>query len=349
MLPFGYRKQSIIFINLIMWVKLNKDQRLTMLKQTANERGLPAFVIEKDWWVCIILKAIFQSKYADSIIFKGGTSLSKAYQLIDRFSEDIDLIIDRHLLGFDELKSNTQIKKLRKASGGFIINEFREELIVQLAQLGITADWYEIKYNNHVDDTSDPNTLEIYYQALIPVSNAYIQQRVLLEMGARSLTEPAEPKSIVSFVDEKYRDLEFAAPPFTVQVVVPTRTFIEKALLLHEEFAKPIDKIRTDRLTRHFYDLDKIRQSEYGKRAIADNELFETIVAHRMTVNSLRGLDYSNHKKGKLSILPPEEIIKNWEADYKVMQENMIVGASLSWEELLASVQTIQNELNNEI
>ncbi|WP_379090711.1 nucleotidyl transferase AbiEii/AbiGii toxin family protein [Pedobacter sp. UC225_65] len=332
-----------------MWIKLNKNQRLTMLEQTANEKGLPAFVIEKDWWVCIILKAIFQSKYADSIIFKGGTSLSKAYQLIDRFSEDIDLIIDRHLLGFDELKSNAQIKKLRKASGGFIINEFREELIVQLGQLGITADLYEIKYNDHVDDTSDPNTLEIYYQSLIPVSNAYIQQRVLLEMGARSLTEPSEQKPIVSFVDEQYKDLEFAEPPFTVQVVVPTRTFIEKVLLLHEEFAKPVDKIRTDRLTRHFYDLDKIKQSEYGDRAIADDELFETIVEHRKTVTPLRGLDYSNHKKGKLSILPPQEIIKKWEADYKVMQENMIVGASLGWEELLARIQTIQNDFNNEV
>lgn len=332
-----------------MWIKLNKEQKIQTLEQTANEKGLPAFVIEKDWWVCIILKAIFQSKYADSIIFKGGTSLSKAYQLIDRFSEDIDLIIDRHLLGFDELKSNAQIKKLRKASGGFIINEFREELIVQLEQLGITSDLYEIKYNDHVDDTSDPNTLEIYYNSVVPVSDAYIQQRVLLEMGARSLTEPAEPKSIVSFVDEKYKDLPFAEPAFVVQVVVPTRTFIEKALLLHEEFSKPIDKIRTDRLTRHFYDLDKIYQSEYGKLAIADDQLFDTIVDHRKTVTPLRGLDYSNHVKGKLLILPPQEVIKQWEADYKVMQENMIVGASLSWEELLASVQTIQNEFNNEI
>src|SRR5690606_25126930 len=104
---------------------------------TGEARGLPAFVVEKDWWVCIILKAIFQSQYADSIIFKGGTSLSKAYGLIERFSEDIDLIIDRHLLGFDELVSKSAIKRLRKASGGFIINEFREELIVQLDKLGV--------------------------------------------------------------------------------------------------------------------------------------------------------------------------------------------------------------------
>lgn len=92
-----------------MWINLSKEQRVAVLKKVEVVYGLPAFVIEKDWWVCILLKAIFQSKYADSIVFKGGTSLSKAYNLIQRFSEDIDLIIDRRLLGFGELDSKTQI------------------------------------------------------------------------------------------------------------------------------------------------------------------------------------------------------------------------------------------------
>jgi len=127
-----------------MWINLTDEQKLQVLEQVENAIGLPAFVVEKDWWACVILKTVFQSKYADSIIFKGGTSLSKAYNLIDCFSEDIDLIIDRHLLGFDQLGSKSQIKKLRKASGGFIINEFREELITQLDQLGIDRKLYEI-------------------------------------------------------------------------------------------------------------------------------------------------------------------------------------------------------------
>ena len=330
-----------------MWINLSTEQKIQVLEQTGIAKGLPAFVIEKDWWVCILLKAIFQSQYADSIIFKGGTSLSKAYNLIDRFSEDIDLIIDRHLLGFDELNSKSQIKKLRKVSGGFIINEFRTELIGQLDQMGISQDLYEIRYNDHVDDTSDPNTLEIYYQSVVPVSNAYIEQRVLLEMGARSLTEPAETKPIISFVDNHYKDLPFTVEGFNVQVVVPTRTFIEKVLLLHEEFSKPLDKIRTDRLTRHFYDLNKIMQAGYGEQAIADDELFQTIVEHRKAVNPLRGLDYSNHEKGKLSILPPKEIISKWEDDYKIMQENMIVSESLNWVELIEEIKRIEDSFNH--
>jgi len=329
-----------------MWIDLTVEQKVQILQQTGEARGLPAFVVEKDWWVCIILKVIFQSQYADSIIFKGGTSLSKAYGLIERFSEDIDLIIDRHLLGFDELVSKSAIKRLRKTSGGFIINEFREELIVQLDKLGVSRDLYDIRYNEHVDDTSDPNTLEIYYSSAVPVSGHYIQQRVLLEMGARSLTEPIEQKPIVSFIDEAYPTTSFAQQAFDVKVVLPIRTFIEKVLLLHEEFSKPIDRIRVDRLTRHFYDLDKMMIAGYGEQAIADDELFNMIVDHRKTVNPLRGLDYSNHKKGKLSILPPTEIVDKWEADYKTMQENMFVGESLSWEELLQSIKHIENLLN---
>ncbi|MCK0124590.1 nucleotidyl transferase AbiEii/AbiGii toxin family protein [Gelidibacter sp. F2691] len=316
------------------------------MEQLGAERGLPAFVIEKDWWVCILLKAVFQSKYADSIIFKGGTSLSKAYHLIERFSEDIDLIIDRKLLGFTELKSASAIKRLRKASGGFIINEFREELILQLREIGIQDDQYEIAYNDHVDDTSDPNTLEIHYKSVVPVNNSYVEQRVLLEMGARSLTEPAEQKPINSFIDQHYKDLPFTKPSFNVQVVLPTRTFIEKTLLLHEEFSKPLDKIRTDRLTRHLYDLEKMMDTEYGVSAIADDDLFQTIVAHRKHVTPLRNFDYSNHEKGKLRIIPPNEVIKVWELDYKVMQENMIVGAHLNWNELMERITEVQNRFN---
>ena len=329
-----------------MWINLTDKQKLQVLEQVENEIGLPAFVVEKDWWVCAILKAVFRSKYAGSIIFKGGTSLSKAYNLIDRFSEDIDLIIDRHLLGFDQLDSKSQIKKLRKASGGFIINEFRVELINQLDQIGIDRKLYEIKYNDHIDDTSDPNILEIHYQTVVPTDNVYIQQRVLLEMGARSLTEPFETKPVISFLDHHYKDLDFTEHSFNVQVVIPTRTFIEKMLLLHEEFSKPVDKIRTDRLTRHLYDLDKIMKAGYGETAIADDELFETIVQHRKTVTPLRGMDYSNHVKGKLTIIPPDAIMERWEADYKTMQENMIIGKSLKWEELLGRIKELEVRFN---
>lgn len=330
-----------------MWIDLGEKRKIAVLEQVGNQIGLPAFAVEKDWWVCIILKAVFQSKYADSIIFKGGTSLSKAYGIIDRFSEDIDLIIDRHLLGFDELTSNSQIKKLRRTSGGFIINEFREELINQLNALGIDPDKYEIRYSYKVDDTSDPNTIEVYYESVVSAGSPYIEKRVLLEMGARSLTEPSEKRSITPFIDEQYQDSSFRLSSTEVLVVIPTRTFIEKVLLLHEEFSKPIDKIRTDRLTRHLYDLEKLMDTEYGLRAIEDHELFNTIVQHRKTVTPLRGMDYSNHKRETLNLIPPNEKLKDWESDYRTMQDNMIVGASLKWVTLIGRMREIEKRFRN--
>lgn len=329
-----------------MWINLEENQKIRLLEQMSTLTGYPVLVIEKDWWVCLVLKAIFQSKYADSVIFKGGTSLSKAYQLVERFSEDIDLIIDRHLLGFDELNSKSQIKKLRKASGGFIINEFREELIQQLTILGIDSSLYEIKYNDEVDDTSDPNTLELHYQSALDTNNDYIQKRVLLEVGARSLTEPSEKKAVISFIDKEFSHLPFALPEFNIQVVKPIRTFIEKTLLLHEEFSKPTDKIRTDRLTRHLYDLEKMMDTEHGIAAITDDELFNTIVEHRKNVTPLRGIDYSNHKKGKLKITPPQEVIQDWENDYKEMQQNMMAGESLPWNALIERIKEIERRFN---
>lgn len=329
-----------------MWINLPLDRQQQVLQQVSTTTGYPTYAIEKDWWVCVVLRAVFQTEYADSIIFKGGTSLSKGYQLIERFSEDIDLIIDRHLLGFDVLNSKTKIKKLRRASGGFIINEFREALIHQLKVLGIDKDLYDIRYNEHVDDTSDPNSLEIYYRSVTTNTNDYIQPRVLLEMGARSLTEPSEKRAIVSFIDEQFKTLTFSQDAFEVQVVLPIRTYIEKVLLLHEEFSKPVHKIRTEHLTRHLYDLEKLMDTSHGKSAASNNELFKTIVSHRKSVTPLRGLDYSNHVKGKLRIMPPGAVLKSWEQDYKTMQDNMIVGESLTWRALLVRIKEIEDTFN---
>ncbi|MBB1138381.1 nucleotidyl transferase AbiEii/AbiGii toxin family protein [Myroides sp. WP-1] len=333
-----------------MWNDLEKEQKKIVIEQTSLSLGIPLFAVEKDWWVCIVLKAIFQSKYANFVFFKGGTSLSKAYHLIDRFSEDVDLILDKKVLGFDSVSSKTKIKQVRKASGSFIINEFRKELIVQLEALGISSNHYRIEYNLHVDDTSDPNTLAIFYSSIVPDPSNYIQKRVLLEIGARSLTEPIELKDIMSFLDKHYSSAFFSMASFSVQTVLPTRTFLEKVLLLHEEFSKPIDTIRTERLSRHLYDVECLMRSPYGSLAIADDVLFDLLVEHRQLMTPIRGLNYSNHKKGKLSILPPEEVMNRWKTDYATMQEYMIIGESLPWVELLRRIKDIENKLNrNEI
>ncbi len=299
-----------------------------------NQLGLPVQAVEKDWWVTIVLKAIFSSKYAEHFVFKGGTSLSKAYHLIDRFSEDIDLAIDRTFLGFEGELSKTQIKKLRKASGTFIVSDFFNELREQLQKLGIPDEEYHLVTDTEIDDTSDPHTIELQYQSIVE-SGDYLPQRVLIEIGSRSLMEPSESKQIESIVGSVFPDQKFTLEPFQVEVVVPTRTFLEKIFLLHEEFLKPKDKIR------HLYDLERLMDHSFGKEALADKELFQTIVVHREKYTPVRGISYEWHSPKTLNFIPPQEVIALWEQDYKTMRENMFYGESLEFDEVIQRLKEL--------
>ncbi len=209
------------------WLKLSEKKRIDILNQVNSQTGLPIDAIEKDWWVTITLKAIFSSKYAQHLVFKGGTSLSKAYNLIERFSEDIDLSIDRAILGYEGELSKTQIKKLRKASGNFIVGEFKEELVTQLEKLGVNNENYNLIFKDEIDDTSDPHQIELEYNSIIEPGE-YIPQRVIIELGARALLEPNEPKSIESIIGQIYPEQTFTIPSFEVVVVKPTKNLFRK-------------------------------------------------------------------------------------------------------------------------
>jgi hypothetical protein len=303
--------------------------------------------IEKDWWVTIVLKAIFTSQYALHFVFKGGTSLSKAYSLIDRFSEDIDLAIDRSFLGFEGELSKTQIKKLRKVSGNFIINEFREELHKRLQELGIPPETYTLTTDENSDDTSDPHTLELEYKTIVEQGD-YLPQRVLIEIGARSLLEPSEERTIKSIIHEVYDTQKFVIDPFKVNVVIPTRTFLEKAFLLHEEFLKPTEKIRYDRLTRHLYDLERLMDHPFGLEAIKDKELFQIIVNHRTRYTPVRGISYDLHTHKTLNFIPPPEVIELWKNDYQAMRVNMFYGDTLEFEALIERLTELKSRFSEQ-
>lgn len=330
--------------NMNEWLKLSDRRRLEILNQVNSQTGLPTDAIEKDWWVTITLKAIFSSKFAQHLVFKGGTSLSKAYNLIQRFSEDIDLSIDRTILGFEGELSKTQIKKLRKASGNFIVGEFKEELISQLEQLGVNKEIYNIIFDDDIDDTSDPHRIELEYNSIVEAGE-YIPQRVIIELGARALLEPNEPKIIQSIIGQVYSEQVFTIQPFEVIVVVPTKTFLEKVMLLHEEFLKPTENIRHYRMSRHLYDIEKLMDHEYGKEAIKNKELFETLVQHRSKYTPVRGISYDLHTPQTINFIPPAEVMELWKKDYQAMQEFMIYGKTLEFEELIIKLTILKNEL----
>ncbi len=324
------------------FIKLSNKDKVNIFNQTSERTGLPSSAIEKDWWVTLSLNVIFSLRYANQIVFKGGTSLSKAWNLIERFSEDIDLVIDRKHLGFKEELSKTQVKKLRKASYAFIGNNFYTDFNNELIRLGVQNCELVVQETKNTD--TDPLIVELQYKSLTEKSE-YLKPRVLIEVGARSLMEPIDNKSIISIVSNEFRELPFAEKEIIIPVVSPKRTFLEKIFLLHEEFQKETKFIRVERMSRHLYDLEKLMDTIHGTEALKDIDLYNTIVRHRKNFNTIRGIDYENHKPNLINIIPPQETIKNWEKDYKTMQESMFYGDTLSFDKLMERM----NELNSRI
>jgi len=326
------------------WLKISKQRKIDILNQVSNRTGLPPIAIEKDWWVTLTLFCSFNQEYSQHIIFKGGTSLSKGWNLIERFSEDIDFAIDRKFFGFEGDISKNQIKKLRKKSCEFISNDFVSDLTNSFSNFKVT-DECEIKAIVTDQSDRDPQVIEIDYNSVLEKSD-YLPSRVLIEVSSRSLMEPSEDREINSLIGETFKDQSFSTKSFTIPTVLPQRTFLEKIFLLHEKFSGANGKIGAERLSRHLYDLEKLMDSKYGKAALKDENLFDNIVNHRKKFNAIRGFDYSNHTKGKIRIIPPDHIIKEWESDYNTMSAYMIYGKSLDFDALIIRIEELQKRVN---
>jgi hypothetical protein len=293
------------------WLTLSKERRIEILNQATELTGLPAIAIEKDWWVTLCLNASFSLPCSNQIVFKGGTSLSKGWDLIERFSEDIDLAIDRKFFGFEGDISKTQIRKLRKQSCEFISTEFFKDLTQTLTDWGVVAEC-ELFAQPVNDSDKDPQVIEIHYNSVVDTSE-YLPQRVLIEISSRSLMEPTEKREINSILSVNFPKLDFATDAYSIPTVLPQRTFLEKIFLLHEEFSQEPEKIRINRLSRHLYDLVRLMDTEHGIAALQDKELYNIIISHRAKFNPLRGLDYGNHTPDKIKIIPPESVIQEYE------------------------------------
>ena len=326
------------------WLTLSKERRIDILNKATELTGLPAIAIEKDWWVTLSLNSCFSLSHSKHIIFKGGTSLSKGWDLIERFSEDIDLAIDRSFFGFEGDISKTQIKKLRKQSCEFISTTFLEDLTSKLTEWKAISEC-ELIAQPIKNSDKDPQTIEIHYNSVIDTSE-YLPQKVLIEVSSRSLMEPTESIKVNSILSANFPKQSFVSDAISISTVLPQRTFLEKIFLLHEEFSQVPEKIRIDRLSRHLYDLEKLMDEEHGVDAIKNIPLYNSIVSHREKFNTLRGLDYSNHIPSKISILPPEQVIKDYKRDYEAMTNYMIYGEYLNFEKLIDRISELQRRVN---
>ena len=282
-------------------------------------------------------------KAAPYLIFKGGTSLSKAWGIIDRFSEDIDLGLSREFLGFSGKISRTQVGKLRDASYKYISETFLPELREAFKQNGYKdtkMDLIEVK-----SPDQDPVRIAIEYPSFTH-PNKYINPRVIVETGSRAMREPFTYRQFCSFVGIIFIGQPFADPKINIPCVNPERTYLEKLFLLHEEFQRPNKKIRVKRLSRHLYDILQIANTGYAERAMNDRELYMNIVKHREQFSRLGGVDYRTHFPPNLKPIPPDDILTLWEKDYKTLQNEMIYGKSLPFDQLIDEIRKIVKQIN---
>jgi hypothetical protein len=324
---------------------LTENQQIDIYALAHERTSVSQVVLEKDWWVTAVLRALFALPYSENLSFKGGTSLSKCYNLIERFSEDIDIAVNREFLGFSGTLSKSTIGScLRRASCSFVREKLQVDLQKQIETNGLNPADFSVKVNITPVTTTDPEIIEVHYKTLF--ADRYIKPVVKLEISGRSMSEPVRKIVLQSFLDEAFPNTPVSEKPFEINAVVPERTFIEKICLLHEEFAKSQELIRTERMSRHLYDLEKIMNTPVVENALKDKELYNSIVEHRRIFIGLKGFDYSTLAPAAIKIIPPDSIIAQWQQDYETMQRTMIYGKSLPFNDLINKIKQLNEKIN---
>ena len=335
------------------FVKLSDKDKIDIFNTVATLKHISKEAVEKDWWVIAVLRSLFTLPYSDNISFKGGTSLSKCWNLIERFSEDVDIAINREYFGFlgETLTKREVNKKLRKALCSFCRETLQFDLKKQLLTDGIPENLFSVTMEITDVTTVDPEKIFINYQSLfkneqIVTEDGYIKPSVILEVNGRSMKEPLERIEIKSLIDEFFEERQFADKSFSIFAVMPERTFLEKVCLLHEEFAKKNqEEIRVNRMSRHLYDIVRMLETPIAEQALQDTGLYKHIITHRRIFIGLRDFDYKTLLPQAINIIPPEGLLSKWEDDYNKMQ-TMIYGEALDFKTMIEKIKQLNEKIN---
>lgn len=332
------------------WQQLSTNERVAILQQIQDKENIHALAVEKDWWVTIILKALFQSTCAEALSFKDGTSLSKAWGLIERFSEDVDLAISHHYFGIEKTNKN-QRDKLRKLSRKFIVEQLTNELEQALLKMRVRDFHLEpvttvqtAEGLRPIDSDKDPTVINVKYRSVLNSSLPYILPQVKIEISCLSMEEPVEVKDISSIIS-RYFPNQDSDSHVDIPTVIPSRTFLEKVFLLHEEFQRLHP--RSHRMSRHLYDIERLMDSPYGQAALNDIALYDAIVNHRSIYNTIKGVDYSTHHPSTINFIPTKEAIADLEQDYETMRRSFIYGNSPSFTQLIERMKELTTRFRN--
>ncbi len=339
------------------FLQLPPERRSAFCAEAQLRLGLPAASVEKDFWVCWTLKQLFTlPDWGPHLTFKGGTSLSKGWKLIERLSEDIDIVVEREVLGFGGANSpeTAPSKKQRRARLDALKAECQKRIHTGL-QPALEARMRQALPGGlqwsltpaTTEEDPDGQTLLFNYPGTLAGTAAYLRPVVKIEMGARSDIEPFASPLIRPYLAEAFPDT-FEPSEFPVRALLPERTFWEKAMLLHEETYRPAEKARKVRLARHYYDLWCLIGKGVAASAGQDLGLFTRTAAHREIYFNWSWMDYSTLRRGTLRILPLEGQMAEWRRDYQAMREEMFFGEVPSFEEIMRVVGDFERSFNAE-
>lgn len=322
---------------------LAPDERNELFSLTAERRGFGSVaVVEKDFWVCWTLKRLFEHpELSRLLIFKGGTSLSKVFGLIDRFSEDIDLILDwRAVTDEDPMGERSKSKQqklneqLSEAARAYIAGDLfqtLEEALGDFCSLEVNAGEKDL---GHIVRVKYPETSAA--GNLLP----YIQ----LEIGPLASWLPHSEHAVYAYASEEFPD-QFDDPVCPVRAIDAERTFWEKATILHHEANRPETSTVPERYSRHYYDLFLMSQSDVKAKALADLQLLDDVVEFKKRFYPRGWAEYDKAKPGTLKLIPPKRILDAMRRDYAAMQE-MIFGRRPSFDEIVDGLRDLEREIN---
>jgi hypothetical protein len=318
---------------------LTAEQRRDLFSETAARRNMQPVIAEKDFWVCWTLSRIFgHEQLSELLMFKGGTSLSKVFHIIERFSEDIDLILDWRLVSGEDPEAERS-----KSKQGKLNREINEK-----AQAYIAGELKDMVENviepvcSCTIDSSDPHVLNIYYPAAF--STTYLRPEIRLEIGPLASWFPSDQYPIHSYASEEFPHL-FKQPDCNVKAIKAERTFWEKVTILHQEAHRPADKPQPLRYSRHYYDLALMTKSDVKLAALANIKQLQDVVKFKMRFYPSGWSRYETAKLGTLKLIPDAHVLASVRSDY-VEMHTMIFGEYLPFDKIIATLRELENEIN---
>ncbi len=327
--------------------KKSESELRELFQATAFKMGIQPSIIEKDFWVCYLLDHLFnESQFKNDFVFKGGTSLSKAFHVIERFSEDIDLILDWTKLDYSKMepwkdRSKNQQDKFNKELNAAAATYFKETLVPKLNEeieekLGIV--------NSFQIDDHDPMLIRFIYPVYFPDATQYLRSYIQLEIGPIAEWTPSSEVEIAPFAVDYYPAL-FGQKSTHVRTIDAERTFWEKITILHKIVHWPEGKPVSQRYARHLYDVYQMGHSEIKNKAFDKKNLLEKDVLFKEKFYYSKSAHYESSTLKEVKLVPEGKIVSELRKDYENMK-TMIYSEKPDFDDIIEYLKSLENEIH---